>query len=204
METKIDIPPGDPIPTPSVGPLDQDCSKEGLIVCDREKINGQQGTSLDTLVRICTRLGSSLEEIGIINSYSLAERIKAMAEDVHPLLAEVRGSGLIRELENLTQNLTQASDDLRRVHASIMTPENTELIHRSINTLSFTLQNIEVLLTYGTDLYVNDLVFHDIVIHSSVLHVLVLMVETLCLQKKIKLLVRLSTFKVVLVDEAFS
>ncbi|KOM46699.1 hypothetical protein LR48_Vigan07g040300 [Vigna angularis] len=176
METKIDITPRDPIPTPSVGPLDEDCTKEGLIVCDREKINGQQGTSLDTLVRICTRLGRALEEIGISNSYSLAERvlsiieeakpllkqlfchalsctyfhfdvvmpqIKAMAEDVHPLLAEVRDSGLLKELENLTQNLTQASEDLRRVHSSIMTPENTTLVHKSINTLSFTLKNIE-------------------------------------------------------------
>ncbi|KAK7372688.1 hypothetical protein VNO80_06075 [Phaseolus coccineus] len=157
METKIDITPRDPIPTPSVGPLDKDCTKEGLIVCDREKINGQQGTSLDTLVRICTRLGRALEEIGISNSYSLVERalsiieeakplltqIKAMAEDVHPLLAEVRDSGLLKELENLTQNLTQASEDLRRVHSSIMTPENTELVHKSINTLSFTLKNIE-------------------------------------------------------------
>uniref|UniRef100_A0A453JN32 Uncharacterized protein n=1 Tax=Aegilops tauschii subsp. strangulata TaxID=200361 RepID=A0A453JN32_AEGTS len=31
METMIDITPKDPLPTPSVGPLDTDCSKEGLI-----------------------------------------------------------------------------------------------------------------------------------------------------------------------------
>lgn len=42
-------------------------------------------------------------------------QIKAMAEDVHPLLAEVRDSGLLKELENLTQNLTQASEDLRLI-----------------------------------------------------------------------------------------
>ncbi|XP_020226674.1 protein TRIGALACTOSYLDIACYLGLYCEROL 2, chloroplastic isoform X1 [Cajanus cajan] len=157
METKIDISPREPIPTPSVGPLDQDCTKEGLILCDREKIKGYQGISLDTLVGIFTRLGRDVEEIGIINSYSLAERvfsiieeakplltqIKAMAEDVQPLLAEVRDSGLLKELENLTQNLTQASDDMRRVHSSIMTPENTELVQKSINTLVFTLKNIE-------------------------------------------------------------
>ncbi|TKY57090.1 TRIGALACTOSYLDIACYLGLYCEROL 2 [Spatholobus suberectus] len=157
METKIDISPRDPIPTPSVGPLDRDCAKEGLIVCDREKIKGYQGTSLDTLVGILTRLGLDIEQIGIINSYALAERvfsiieeakplltqIKAMAEDVQPLLAEVRDSGLLKEVENLTQNLVQASDDLRKVHSSIMTPENTELVQKSINTLIFTLKNIE-------------------------------------------------------------
>ncbi|KAK7385877.1 hypothetical protein VNO78_31812 [Psophocarpus tetragonolobus] len=176
METKIDITPREPIPTPSVGPLHKDCTKEGLIVCNREKIDGDQGTSLDILVGICIRLGCELEQIGIINSYSLAQRvffiieeakrllaqlfchafscpyfhfdvvmpqIKAVAEDVQPLLAEVRDSGLLKEVENLTQNLIQASDDLRRLHSSIMTPENTELVQKSINTLSFTLKNIE-------------------------------------------------------------
>ncbi|XP_061352327.1 protein TRIGALACTOSYLDIACYLGLYCEROL 2, chloroplastic-like isoform X2 [Gastrolobium bilobum] len=157
METIIDISPRDPIPTPSVGPLDKDCTKEGLIVCDREKIKGYQGVSLDALVGIFTRLGRDVEEIGIINSYSLAERVfsvieeakplltqmKAMAEDVQPLLAEVRDSCLLKEVENLTRSLTQASDDLRRVHSSIMTSENTELIQKSIYTLIFTLKNIE-------------------------------------------------------------
>jgi len=42
-------------------------------------------------------------------------QIKAMVEDVHPLLSEVRDSGLLKELENLTQNLTQASEDLRLI-----------------------------------------------------------------------------------------
>ncbi|KAJ7980672.1 protein TRIGALACTOSYLDIACYLGLYCEROL 2, chloroplastic-like [Quillaja saponaria] len=125
METLIDITPRDPIPTPSVGPLDPECVKE--------------------------------EEIGIANSYSLAQRvssvieeakplltkIQAMAEDFQPLLAEVRDSGLLKEVENLTRSLTQASDDLRRVQSSIMTPENTELIQKSICTLIFTLKNME-------------------------------------------------------------
>ncbi|XP_054799162.1 protein TRIGALACTOSYLDIACYLGLYCEROL 2, chloroplastic-like [Prosopis cineraria] len=157
METLIDITPQDPIPTPSVGPLDPKCSKEGLIVCDRERIKGYEGVSLDALVGVFTRLGRDVEEIGIANTYSLAERvssvieeakpllikIKAMADDVQPLLAEVHETGLLKEVENLTQSLTQASEDLRRVHSSIMTPENTELIRKSIYTLIFTLKNIE-------------------------------------------------------------
>lgn len=40
-------------------------------------------------------------------------QIEAMAEDVQPLLAEVRNSGLLKEVESLTRNLTQASEDLR-------------------------------------------------------------------------------------------
>ncbi|CAI9769176.1 unnamed protein product [Fraxinus pennsylvanica] len=158
METVIDITPRNPIPTPSVSPLDADCVKEGLIVCDKQKIKGYQGVSLDELVGIFTRIGREVEEIGVANTYSLAERvssvvveearplliqIKAMADDVQPLLAEVHDSGLLKEVENLTKSLTQASEDLRRVHSSIMTPENTELIQKSIYTLIFTLKNIE-------------------------------------------------------------
>lgn len=40
-------------------------------------------------------------------------QIKAMAEDVQPLLSEVRESGLLKEVESLTRSLTQASVDLR-------------------------------------------------------------------------------------------
>ncbi|CAA3019691.1 Hypothetical predicted protein [Olea europaea subsp. europaea] len=139
METMIDITPRNPILTPSVSPLDADCVKE------------------DELVGIFTRIGREVEEIGVANTYSLAERvssvveearpllikIKAMAEDIQPLLAEVRNSGLLKEVENLTKSITQASEDLRRVHSSVMTPENTELIQKSIYTLIFTLKNFE-------------------------------------------------------------
>lgn len=40
-------------------------------------------------------------------------QIEAMAEDVQPLLSELRDSGLLQEVENLTRSLTQASEDLR-------------------------------------------------------------------------------------------
>lgn len=157
METMIDITPRDPIPTPSVGPLDPECDKEGLIVCDRQKIKGHQGVSLDELVGIFTRIGRDMEDIGVANTYLLAKRvadvvedarpllskIKAMSDEIHPLLSEVRDTGLLKEVENLTKSLTQATEDLRRVHSSIMTPENTELIQKSIYTLIFTLKNIE-------------------------------------------------------------
>ncbi|KAK4778187.1 hypothetical protein SAY87_018374 [Trapa incisa] len=74
---------------------------------------------------------------------SAMSQIEAMAEDVQPLLAEVQESGLLKEVESLTRSLTQASDDLRRVNSSIMTPENTELVRKSIYTLIFTLKNVE-------------------------------------------------------------
>ncbi|KAL0398077.1 UNVERIFIED_CONTAM: protein TRIGALACTOSYLDIACYLGLYCEROL 2, chloroplastic [Sesamum radiatum] len=127
METLIDITPRDPIPAPSVGPLHAGCVKEGLIVCDRQKIKGHQGVSLDALVGIFTRIGREVEEIGVTNAYSVAERvatvieearpllakIRAMAADIEPLLAEVHDSGLLKEVENLTRSLTQASEEMR-------------------------------------------------------------------------------------------
>ncbi|XP_073058247.1 protein TRIGALACTOSYLDIACYLGLYCEROL 2, chloroplastic-like [Primulina eburnea] len=157
METVIDITPREPIPTPSVGPLDVGCVKEGLIVCDRQKVKGHQGVSLDALVGIFTRIGREMEDIGLSNTYALAERVSAvieearpllrkmtaMAEDIEPLLAEVNSSGLLKEVENLTKNLARASEDVRMVHSSIVTPENKELIQKSIYTLIFTLKNIE-------------------------------------------------------------
>ncbi|XP_058004450.1 protein TRIGALACTOSYLDIACYLGLYCEROL 2, chloroplastic-like isoform X2 [Hevea brasiliensis] len=66
-----------------------------------------------------------------------------MAKDVQPLLYDVRDSSLLKEFETLTRSLAQASEDLRRVHTSIMTPENTELIRKSTYSLIFTLKNIE-------------------------------------------------------------
>ncbi|TQD70594.1 hypothetical protein C1H46_043869 [Malus baccata] len=66
-----------------------------------------------------------------------------MAEDAQPLLAEFRDSGLLKEVDSLTRSVTQASEDLRRVHSAVMTPENTELIQKSVYSLIFTLKNIE-------------------------------------------------------------
>ena len=49
-------------------------------------------------------------------------QMKAMAEDAQPLLAEVRDNGLLKEVENLTRSLTQATDDLRLIVHNIKAP----------------------------------------------------------------------------------
>jgi hypothetical protein len=89
METLIDITPKDPLPAPSVGPLHPDCTKEGLILCDKERMKGQQGVSLDALVGIFTRLGRDMEEIGVSKSYKLAEKVATIMEEAQPLLTRV-------------------------------------------------------------------------------------------------------------------
>lgn len=157
METLIDITPRPPIPNATTGPLDPGCSKEGLIVCDRQRIKGEQGVSLDELVGIFTRLGRQMDDISITKTYDLAERvgsviedakpllakIEEMAGDIQPLLQEIREGGLLKEVERLTHSLADTSEDLRKLNSSILTPENTELLRHLVSTLLTTLKNIE-------------------------------------------------------------
>lgn len=56
-----------------MGPRHPECVKEDLILCDRQKPKGYQGVSLDVLVGIFTCLGRDVEEIGVVNTYSLAQ-----------------------------------------------------------------------------------------------------------------------------------
>lgn len=88
METLIDITPRPPVPTHTAGPLDPNCNKEGLIVCDRERIKGEQGVSLDELVGIFTRLGRQMDEVSVTKTYDLAERVASTIEEARPLLAK--------------------------------------------------------------------------------------------------------------------
>ncbi|KAK8950971.1 hypothetical protein KSP39_PZI004149 [Platanthera zijinensis] len=133
MEPLIDVTPQDPLPAPSVGPIDPGCIKEWLIVCDLEKMRGVQGVSLDAMVGIFTRLGREMEEIGIRKSYILAEKVASivqeakpllakfepLAEDIQPLLAEIRDSAVLKDVEVLTKSLAEATEQLRRLSSSI-------------------------------------------------------------------------------------
>lgn len=156
-ETLIDITPRHPVPSPTVGPLHPDCLKEGMIVCDRERIKGEQGVSLDELVGICTKLARQVDDLGVKNMYGMAEKIgqaleeakpllgkvQNMAGDVEPLLKELRDGQLIKDLENLAKVVTDAGQDLRTLNKEILTSENTELLRQSISTLTKTLKHVE-------------------------------------------------------------
>jgi hypothetical protein len=88
-ETLIDITPRLPLPKPSLGPLDPGCSDEGLIVCDRERIKGEQGVSLDELVGICIKLARQVDDMGVANMADMAERLGKAVEEAKPLLSKV-------------------------------------------------------------------------------------------------------------------
>ena len=89
-ETLIDVTPRRPIPTPTVGPLDPDCPSEGLIVCDRQRIKGEQGVSLDELVGICTKIARQVDALGVERMASMAERLGVAVQEARPLLLKVK------------------------------------------------------------------------------------------------------------------
>ena len=88
-ETLIDVTPRKPLPKPTVGPMDPKCAAEGLIVCDRERIKGEQGVSLDELVGICTKIARQVDALGVDRVVGMAERLGDAVQEARPLLAKV-------------------------------------------------------------------------------------------------------------------
>ena len=89
-ETLIDITPLPPMPTPTVGPLDPKCSEEGVIVCDRGRITGQQGVSLDELIANWTKIAKDVDREGIDTMFQAMDKFAALAEEAKPLVEKVR------------------------------------------------------------------------------------------------------------------
>jgi len=156
-ETLIDVTPRWPIPKPTVGPLDPECPSEGLIVCDRERIKGEQGVSLDEMVGICTKIARQIDSLGVERFADMAARlgdavqearplllkVQSMAGDMEPLLKEVREGNLLRDFENLTQVAAEAGRDLSNLNKVVLTSANMELLRDSVSTLTKTLQHAE-------------------------------------------------------------
>ncbi|CAK9274571.1 unnamed protein product [Sphagnum jensenii] len=156
-ETLIDITPRLPLPKPSLGPLDLGCSDEGLIVCDRESIKGEQGVSLDELVGICIKLARQVDDMGVANMADMAERLgkaaeeakpllskaQLMAEDIGPLLKEMREGELLKDLAYLMKFATKSGRDLGVLSQSVLTSENRHHLQDSVSTLSKALKQVE-------------------------------------------------------------
>eukprot|EP00899_Mesostigma_viride_P004786 jgi/Mesvir1/14308/Mv09729-RA.1 len=156
-ETLIDITPQKPTPEPRYGPLDEGCAEEGLIVCDRERIKGHRGVSLDELVSICTKIAHQMDENGMDKIFNAAntmakaveeyqpllQQAELVASEVAPLLRELRNGELFTRLEALTEVAVSAANDVRRLNNAVITDENTELLRESVATLTKTLKHIE-------------------------------------------------------------
>ncbi|KAH7373083.1 hypothetical protein KP509_17G036300 [Ceratopteris richardii] len=157
MDTLIDITPPKQIPQPTAGPLDPHCSEEAVIVCDRQRLKGEQGVNLDDLVVLCTRLAREVDEIGVNQIYSVADRVSKTVDDVKPLLSkvtmlvgdlepllkDVEDGDLLKELKVLIKSLNEAGGDLKELNKYVLTPENQEMLQQSVSTLTQTLKNLE-------------------------------------------------------------
>ncbi|GBG77706.1 hypothetical protein CBR_g24153 [Chara braunii] len=156
-ETLIDITPKPPIPTVSAGPLDSACASEGLIVCDRGRMKGEQGVSLDELVGICTKIARQVDQHGVGKMFDTAERVsmaiedakpllgkvESLATDIAPLLKDLKEGELLHSLEELTCVAADAAKDLRKLNSAILTDDNIKLLKESVSTLTRTLKHIE-------------------------------------------------------------
>lgn len=153
-ETVIDITPEHPVPHPSFGPLDPNCSAEGLIVCNKERIRGKQGVSLDELVGLCGKMARKMDttdvseisktagqiEVTLDNIKPLLDKIEAFMEDIEPAMKELQDSRLLKDLTESIKLATNAAYSLR---SSSMARENSRVLHDSVVTLTSMLKGFE-------------------------------------------------------------
>ena len=157
-ETIIDITPEIPIPKAQWGPLDSGCEGEGLVVCDRGKIVGVPGVSMDELVGICTKLAREMDsQNGIAKMFATAETAQDLMKNLEPLLLEaaeiakelrpmlqnVQEQGTLDTIELLAGHATKAVTDIRELKRTILTDENQEMLRQSITIMTKTLQHME-------------------------------------------------------------
>ena len=157
-ETIIDITPEIPIPKAQWGPLDSGCEGEGLVVCDRGKIQGTPGVSMDELVGICTKLAREMDSNdGIAKMFATAETAQDLMKNLEPLLLEaaeiakelrpmlqnVQEQGTLDTIELLAGHATKAVTDIRELKRTILTDDNQEMLRQSITIMTKTLQHME-------------------------------------------------------------
>ena len=157
-ETIIDITPKLPIPQAQWGPLDAGCEGEGVIVCDRGRIEGRPGVSMDDLVGICTRLAKEMEQQdGIRKMFQVTDGAQDLMQVLEPLLTEaaliarelrpmmqgVKDQGTLETIELLAGHASATVQDIRELRQTILTEENQDMLRQSISTLTKTLQHVE-------------------------------------------------------------
>lgn len=151
-EPLVDITPQLPIPVYKARPLDADCEREGNVVCHQGHIKGQQGVSFDDLVLIMTRLARQMDQEGIGKIFETAEQAKdtmkvvsLLLEEVNPLLAELRQSGLVSNVDSLLRTASEAAAEVRELQSALLTEENVKALRQSVLTLCRTLEHVESL-----------------------------------------------------------
>ncbi|KAH7314421.1 hypothetical protein KP509_21G002600 [Ceratopteris richardii] len=153
-ETLIDITPRDPVPKPSVGPLDPLCPSEGLIVCDKERIRGQQGVSIDDLIRLCGKMAKDtkdsdvrdlfksaqqLENV-IVGSRPLLEKVEKFTETVEPVVKDLHDGRALNDVKDL---LKQTSQMVHTLKESSALKEQKKSFLKAVADLETTLNNLQ-------------------------------------------------------------
>lgn len=62
---------------------------------------------------------------------------------MHPLLAEIRDTGILGNVDALSQLAVDTGTDIRSLQTSILDADNVQALRQSIATLTKTLQHIE-------------------------------------------------------------
>ncbi|KAG2441473.1 hypothetical protein HXX76_003095 [Chlamydomonas incerta] len=156
-EPLVDITPQMPVPDYKALPHEPRCQDESLIVCSNGHIQGRQGVALDDLVYIMTRLARQAESDGVDKVFAAAESATQLmekaaplvgsaaelVEQLTPLLAELRGGGLVGNIEALTRTAADAASDIRRLQSSVLTEDNVRALRQAVLTLCKTLDHVE-------------------------------------------------------------
>ena len=156
-EPLIDITPQTPVPEYVANPLDEDCEREGKVVCHQGRIRGERGVALDDLVYICTKLANQMDAQGIDSMFAamnsaqsaieeaqpLLKRAVELTDEVIPLLTELRQGWLVGNVEALTQVAAEAAADIQRLQTEVLTEGNVRALRESVQTLTKTLGHVE-------------------------------------------------------------
>lgn len=159
-EPLIDVTPRRPLPPPGgASPLDAAaCEAEGVVVCHRGRIQGVPGVAMDDLVHVMTRMATKFEAAdGVDRALDTAElacaaledarpllaRAAALAEDVAPLLADLKAGGLLPSVESLAASAASAAADIRALQGDVLTPDNVAALRDAVRTLTRTLEHVE-------------------------------------------------------------
>jgi hypothetical protein len=156
-EPLVDITPQLPIPEYTASPLDAECESEGKVVCNHGHIKGEPGVSMDDLVFICTKIARQMDADGLSKLFDAAETATAaieearpllanavkLADEITPLLSELRQGNLVGNLEALTKSAAEAVADIHSLQTEVLTEENVTALKDSVTTLTKTLQHIE-------------------------------------------------------------
>ena len=163
-EPLIDITPLAPVPPgvadgSAASPLDTAaCEAEGAIVCHGGVIAGVTGVALDDLVLIMTRMARKLDgadgvdrlldatelaTAALEDARPLLARAGALADEVLPIVADLRAGGLGGSIGELVTAALGAASDIRALQGEVLTPGNVRALRDAVGALARTLEHVE-------------------------------------------------------------